>query len=273
MEMIMTHVKQTFPSKVPLVAFATIVLHTLTACGKAPESAATSLPAAVQVTESNSLSGKVTLTGGKPATLGQTIDVGGNPFCTGHGKLTNPVWRVSEDGSLADVVISVRQSQRASNLSDAAVMIDQKNCEFQPYMTAVQTGQGVRLHNGDLTFHNVRIVRHQAGTRGEGENLVNIAQPAQGDANTHTFTAPGIYRLECDVHRWMRAWVFVHDGIHVTTSGADGKFTLGRALADGIYEVSAWHPMFAKPLIQTVTIHSGKATADFKFDLSQSFDS
>jgi hypothetical protein len=26
-------------------------------------------------------------------------------------------------------------------------------------------------------------------------------------------------------------------------------------------------------LIQAVTIHSGKATADFKFDLSQSFDS
>ncbi len=269
----MTHMMQTFPSKVPLVAFATIVLHTLTACGKAPESGATALPASVQVAESISLSGKVTLTGGKPSTLGQIIDVGGNPFCTGHGKLTNPAWRVSEDGSLADVVISVRQSQRASNVPDSVVMIDQKNCEFQPYLTVIQSGQGVRLHNGDLTFHNVRIVRHQEGTRGEGENLINIAQPAQGNVNTHTFTTSGIYRLECDVHRWMRAWVFVHHGIHVTTTGADGKFTLRRALADGSYEVSAWHPMFAKPLIQAVTIHSGKATADFKFDLPQSFDS
>jgi plastocyanin len=269
----MMRVLQTFPSKVPLVAFATIVLHTLTACGKVSETASIPLPPAVQIAESVSLTGKVTLTGGRPAALGQTIDVGGNPFCTGHGALINPTWRIADDGGLRDVVISVRQTQRASNVSDKSVVIDQKNCEFQPYLSVVQSGQSVNFKNSDLTFHNIRIVRHQPGTRGEGENLVNLAQPAQGDSNTHTFTAPGIYRLECDVHRWMRAWVVVHEGAHITTTGADGMYSLNRALADGTYDLSVWHPMFARPLTRTVTIHSGRATADFSFDLAQSFDS
>lgn len=268
----MTRMMQTFPSKVPLVAFATIVLHTLTACGKVSETNPAPVRPAIQIAEALSLSGKVTLTGGKPSTLGQAIDVGGNPFCTGHGTLINPAWRVSEEGGLADVVISVRQTQPAANLPLEAPLIDQQHCEFKPYLSVIQAGQKVRLHNSDLTFHNIRIVRHQQGSATAGENLVNLAQPSNGDENVHTFTAPGIYRLECDVHRWMRAWVYVHEGIHVTTTGADGSYSIKRALADGIYDVTAWHPQFPHPITRKITVSTGRAAADFTFDLAQSFN-
>ena len=268
----MTYMTQSIPSKVPLVAFALIVLHTVTACGKVPETPQVRLSPAIDIAEKLSLTGKVTLTGGKPSLMGQVIDVGQNPLCSGHGTIINPSWRVSEDGGLADVVISVRQTARSASAAKLSPFIDQKNCEFQPFMTVVQLGQTLRLHNSDMTFHNIRIVRHREGSSNEGDNLLNLAQPARGDENLHSFDHPGIYRLECDVHRWMRAWVYVHDGVHAVATSTDGAYVLNQGLADGVYQVSAWHPMFSQKLTQTVTIQNGQGRADFSFDFRNSFN-
>lgn len=243
-------------------------------CGKAPQAAAevaAKLAPAVQIAETSSITGKVTLKGADAATLRKVIDVGGNPFCTGHGDLLDPAWRVAADGSLADAVITVRGSQRASNLAPEAPLIDQSHCEFRPHTVAIQAGQSVRFHNSDLTFHNIRISRHEPGAQGRGENIDNFGQPSKGDENAKTFNVPGLYRLECDVHRWMNAWVYVHEGVHTAVSAADGRFSISRALADGDYVVEAWHPQFPQTLSQTVTVRGGKASADFEFDFAQAF--
>lgn len=239
-------------------------------CGKAPQAGdEVKLAPAVEIAESASITGKVTLKGADAASLRKVIDVGGNPFCTGHGDLIDPAWRVAPDGSLADAVVTVRGSQRASNLPAQAPLIDQTHCEFQPHTVAIQAGQSVRFHNSDLTFHNIRVSRHQPGSQGKGANMDNFGQPSKGDENIKTFNAPGLYRLECDVHRWMNAWVYVHEGVHSAVSAADGRFTISRALADGDYVIEAWHPQFPKPLSQTVTVRGGKAAADFEFDFAQ----
>jgi plastocyanin len=243
-------------------------LFSLTACGKAPdESAKTApLPAAVPVQKTeNAVTGRVLFKGAKPALCGQTIDVGGNPFCSQHGPLIQPAWRLSAEGSLADAVISVQQTQRANNLPAELPLIDQANCLFEPYVSAFQLGQSVRLRNSDLTFHNIRIIQHQLGSKAAGENLANLAQDARGAENLFTFTRPGIYRLECDIHRWMRAWVFVHDGIHVAKSDAEGRYHIDHALADGEYIVSAWHPEFPQLQQQSLRVTAGHGTADFTF--------
>lgn len=235
-------------------------------CGKMPEAAVEAqLTPAVAIAAAPSITGKVTLKNVDAAKLHKIVDVGGNPFCTGHGDIIDATWRVAADGALADAVITVRGSQRASNLSATSPRIDQTHCEFVPHTIAIQPGQNVRFHNSDLTFHNIRVARHAAGTR---ENIDNIGQPSRGDENVKVFNAPGIYRLECDVHRWMNAWVFVHEGIHAAVSAADGRFTINRALADGDYVVEAWHPQFPQSVSHTVTIRDGKAVADFEFDFA-----
>ncbi len=264
---------QLFPGKAPLVALAVVLLMAATSCGKSVENASSYIaPPAVVVAEGNSISGKVTLTGGMPEKNGKTIDVGGNPFCTGHPALVDPTWQVAADGGLGNVVLTVRGGPRAENVLADAGMVDQKHCEFVPNTSAIQAGQSLRLHNSDLTFHNIRVVRHEVGTRDKGQNIDNLAQPAQGAENVRVFAEPGVYRLECDVHRWMRAWVFVNEGVHTAVSKADGTFAFSRTLADGDYTVEAWHPQFASPLTQKVHVQSGKGTADFAFSLDQSFD-
>jgi len=229
------------------------------------------LAPAVEIAEKPSLSGKITLTGIEASSLRKVVDVGGNPFCTGHGEIIDPSWKVAADGGLANVVVTVEGSPRASNVPATSPLVDQTHCEFVPNTLALQPGQVVRFHNSDLTVHNIRIARHQPGTSHGGENLANLAQASQGDANDETFSVPGIYRLECDVHRWMKAWIYVHDGIHSTVTAADGTYTINRSLADGSYTVKAWHPQFAEPLSQKVTISKGTATADFTFAHAKAF--
>ena len=264
----MIRVKQAVSRQAPWAAFGAVMLIANVSCGKAPEAAVeVKLAPAVEIGETPSVTGKVTLKGADAASLRKVVDVGGNPFCTGHGDIIDPAWRVAADGALADAVITVRGSQRAS--SAAAPLIDQTKCEFVPHVVAIQPGQNVRFHNSDLTFHNIRVARHEIGTNGKGENTDNFGQPSRGDENVKTFNTPGLYRLECDVHRWMNAWVFVHEGVHAAVSAADGSFTINRALADGDYVVEAWHPQFPQRLSQTVTIRGGKATADFVFDYAQ----
>ena len=262
----MTRVKQTVSRQAPWAAFGAVMLIANVSCGKMPETAAeVKLSPAVEIAETPSITGKATLKGADAATLKKVVNVGGNPFCTGHGDIIDPTWRVSADGALADVVITVKGSQRASNLSGSPSM-DQTKCEFVPHTLAIQAGQNVRFHNSDLTFHNIRVSRYEA--QGKGSNIDNFGQPSKGDENVKTFNAPGIYRLECDVHRWMNAWVVVHEGIHAAVSAADGRFSISRALADGDYVVEAWHPQFSHSITQTVTVRGGKATVDFNFDFA-----
>ena len=247
------------------------------ACGPEQSSAelddeSVELSPAGLVAEATSVTGRVVLMGGPPKSLGQAIDVGGNPFCTSHGKIINPTWKMDSEGGLADVVITVSGSTRASNLSGDPVVIDQKNCEYLPTVTAVQAGQSIAVRNSDLTYHNVRLIRHQAGSLDKGENLANIAQAGQGEEWVRELRRPGIYRLECDIHRWMRSWIYVHEGIHKAVSGQDGRYTVERALPDGEYIVSAWHPRFKKSLSKTVQVVNGTAVVDFSFDFSHSFD-
>lgn len=268
----MHRVKSNVSHRAPWAAFGAVMLIANVSCGKVAQTAdELKLAPAVEIAEKPSITGKVTLKGADTASLRKVVDVGGNPFCTGHGEILDPAWRVAADGALADAVITVRGSQRASNLAAEAPLIDQTHCEFVPHTVAVQAGQTVRFHNSDLTFHNIRIAKHEAGTRGKGANIDNIGQPSRGDENNKTFNASGIYRLECDVHRWMNAWVFVHEGVHAAVSAPDGQFTIQRALADGDYVVEAWHPQFAKNLSQTVTVRDGKAVANFEFDFAQAF--
>ena len=262
----MTRVKQTVSRQAPWAAFGAVMLIANVSCGKMPEAAVeVKLAPAVEIAEATSITGKVTLKGADAATLRKVVDVGGNPFCTGHGDIVDPTWKVAADGSLADAVITVRGSQRANNLT-AAPMVDQTKCEFVPHTVAIQAGQNVRFHNSDLTFHNIRVARYAA--QGKAANIDNFGQPSRGDENVKTFNTPGIYRLECDVHRWMNAWVFVHEGVHSAVTGADGRFTISRALADGDYVVEAWHPQFSQSITHTVTVRGGKANADFEFDFA-----
>jgi hypothetical protein len=96
----------------------------------------------------------------------------------------------------------------------------------------------------------------------DGRQLFNVALPMPGIEINKPLTGPGIMRVGCSTHQWMRGWLVSTDEQSAVTA-ADGSFTLAD-VAPGTYQLRVWHEAL-KATTQTVTVTAGK-TAQVTFD-------
>ncbi len=228
------------------------------------------LPVAGLVAESVSVSGRVVLLGGPPKLLGRVLDLTGIP-CAPQTALVHPAWKMDAEGGLAEVVITVSGSTRASNVAAKPSQVELSGCVFHPYVTALQAGETLSVHNSETSAARLSLQHHAADTLDQGE-MMQTHETAPGQAWACAMAQPGTYRLVGEAHPWQQAWIVVHEGIHKAVSGPDGRYAVARALPDGEYVVQAWHPRFKKKLSKTVQVVNGAAQVDFAFDYSHSFD-
>jgi plastocyanin len=119
----------------------------------------------------------------------------------------------------------------------APVVVDQKDHTFLPPVVAVRDGQGVRFTNSDYANHNVRSWAL------EPDNTINI-YTGTGGAYEHRFQANRAYRpirLGCDIHGWMRGWIYVFDHPWFAVTDSSGRFTISDA-PDGTYDLEIRQP-------------------------------
>ena len=177
-------------------------------------------------------------------------------------------WKIGPKGQLADVVVWIVDPKFAPNTpAPAEPQVSQIGCRYEPHVLAVVAGSPFRILNGDPTLHNILARGYTGPADPPGATIFNIGQSFRGQVSEEQFDDSGIYTLQCNVHSWMTAWIraFPHGCFAVT--GADGKATLQLSahLLDGIYKIDAWHPRFADPLEQTITVKNGAAAAAFQF--------
>lgn len=209
-----------------------------------------------------SISGVVTLLG-EPPTPDQPIQMGGDRRCSHDGEITTERWKLSNDGGLAEVVVYL--SDGPVGQDPPQPMVDQVRCVFVPHVTAVRAGQPIEVRNSDPTFHNVRGNQYM-GPGSIGRDLFNFGQPTKGMTRNIRFDEPGIYRIICDVHPWMRAWVVVVDTTWFAVTDSAGRFELPSDLEPGEYVVKAWHHQFEEPLETAVTVDGEPVEVAFEFD-------
>jgi plastocyanin len=143
---------------------------------------------------------------------------------------TNPKIAVGEDGGLAYAVVSVAglEGRRTARTPQ----IDQRGCQFQPRVVAMQTGE-VEILNSDGILHNVH-------TYSEANPAINKAQPKFKKVMTETFSKPEIIRVTCDVHSWMLAWIAVLPHPYFGVTDARGVARIG-GVPTGNHTLEAWH--------------------------------
>jgi plastocyanin len=195
-----------------------------------------------------SITGTVTFEGTPPVL--RPIDMSASAACV----KANPTPVIPPDvvtgpnGALANVVVYVKSGlgHYRYPVPQTPIVLDQKNCMYAPHVLAVMVGQPFSVANSDPTMHNVHVMaRHN--------RQWSSSQPVDSAPLKSTFERPEFaIPVLCNIHPWMRAYVFAFDQPYFAVTGTDGAFAI-KDLPPGTYTVEAWHEPH-QTLDQTVTL-------------------
>jgi hypothetical protein len=98
-------------------------------------------------------------------------------------------------------------------------VIDQKNCEFLPYATAMIQDQPLLLKSSDPVNHNVRF---SAFTNAPFNQIL----PPNGQVEIKLVAERRPIPLNCDIHPWMKGFIMVFDHPFFAITNDDGSFEI-----------------------------------------------
>ncbi len=162
---------------------------------------------------------------------------------------------VGAGGVLANAVVTLTGVKVRTPYPDPQVTNEQ--CRFVPRVQLARPGAPTKTTSKDALLHTTNA--QQDG----GRTLFNVGLPVPGMVVTRPLNGPGLVRLTCNTHTWMRGFVVVTDEMGAV-SRADGRFELA-GVPPGTYELRVWHEMLKAPPIK-VTVTAG-GTADVKIAL------
>jgi plastocyanin len=238
------------------LTLAAVLAASVAGCGDKKDES-TSQPAApaptagktVDQSTAGSVSGTVTLTGTAPTA--KPINMSAEPYCQkSHTSPVIPPEVVTGDkGALADVVIYVK---------DGLVPLDQKGCMYDPHVIAVMTGQNIEVKNEDQTTHNIHPMP-------KDNREWNKSQPPGAAPIDDSFArAENAIPVKCNVHPWMKSYIFVFKNPYYAVTTKDGKFEL-KGLPPGTYTIEAWQEKYGTQDMTVTVPAKGNATAAFTF--------
>ena len=211
------------------------------------------------------ITGKVTLDGKPPAM--KDIDMSAVKECAAqHADPVTEQTVVADDkGNLANVIVAIKKAEGQDLAGEAPsepAVLDQKGCMYEPHVLGVMAGQKFLVKNDDAFLHNV----HSLSTVNPP---FNFGQPNKHEGQeVDSLKAEEYFRVKCDVHPWMSAYIGVFEHPFFAVTKEDGTFTIpSKGLADGEYTLTFWHEKYASetPAETKVTVKDGKAEANHQF--------
>ena len=166
---------------------------------------------------------------------------------------------------LADAFVTLKGvSGKSTGATAQPVVLEQKGCEYIPYVFALQTNQKLSVKNSDPVLHNVHSTPAVAGNEEK-----NIAQAPNQPDLTFSFSKPEMFlRFKCEVHPWMFSYACVTDHPWSAVTDKDGKYTL-KNVPDGKYTMEVYHRKAAPanaPVTKEVEVTGGNITQDFTLE-------
>ena len=139
------------------------------------------------------------------------------------------------------------------------VLLDQVGCRFEPHVLGVQVNQPLNIYNNDRLLHNVHALTI-------ANREFNFGLPEAGLFETKRFTRPEVmFRIVCDVHPWMRAWVGVLDHPFFSVTSETGAYGIVN-LPPGRFKITVWHELYASVEREVEVPSGGDAQLDFFLD-------
>ena len=131
------------------------------------------------------------------------------------------------------------------------VTIEQRDREFIPYVTIVQTGTLVDFPNRDAFKHHIYSF--------SPAKVFEIKLYADKPGQPVLFDKPGEVALGCNIHDWMEAYILVVNSAYFAKTDKDGKAVIHDVPA-GAYRLRVWHPrQRAQAALRDVAVAAGPA--------------
>ncbi|MBV8476748.1 MAG: carboxypeptidase regulatory-like domain-containing protein [Acidobacteria bacterium] len=214
---------------------------------------------AISTASGNSIAGTIRLQGPVPKT--SPIAMRSDPTCAQE----HPQPVRAEDivggagGTLENVIVFVAQgmAERPYDVPQAAALMQQKGCMYEPHVLAMRAGQTLRVVNADKTTHNI----HPMPANNREWNKAQLpGQPIEEKFSREEIAIP----VKCNIHPWMHSYIAVFKHPYFTVTGKDGSFALSH-LPPGEYTIEAWHEKLGT-MTQQVKIAPGEnKKIDFTF--------
>jgi len=160
-----------------------------------------------------------------------------------------------------DAVVYAAAAGAASAAPKKQGVVDQRDKQFVPYVTAVQAGTAVSFPNSDNIRHHV----YSFSSAKKFELPLYSGVPAE----PVVFDKVGFVTLGCNIHDWMIAYVAVLPTPYFQVTRQDGRAVL-KDLPAGQYTVQVWHPALKgqpEALAQRVDVGGGTKSLLFTLPL------
>jgi len=205
------------------------------------------------------VTGKVSFEGAAPAATRLRMDA--DKFCSMAHKspVTSEEVVVNKNGTLKNVLVYVKDGVggKKSDVPKTPVMFDQKGCVYTPHVLGIMAGQELQVKNSDNTLHNVHALPKVNDGFNQGQPVPGIMKKMFGKPE-----AP--FKVKCEVHSWMGAYIGVFNHPYFSVSGDDGSFTI-KGLPAGEYTLEAWHEKYGLQTGKAKVDAAGKATVNFSY--------
>ena len=204
--------------------------------------------------------GKVYFKGTAPRVA--RIVMSGDPRCVAAHK--DPLYAedvvINPNGSLRNVIISVKSGLPSGKLNTLTekVTLTQRGCRYTPHVIAMMAGQTLEVVNDDPTLHNV----HALSTLNPA---FNIAQPKQGMKLDRIVEQAEIFKVKCEVHPWMGAYIGVFTNPYFSVTGDEGEFII-KGLPPGEYVLEAWHERYGTRTISVKVATHGITNTNITYE-------
>jgi plastocyanin len=167
----------------------------------------------------------------------------------------------SQGTLVSDAVVYAKSNNPVVSLEKKQAVIEQRDKQFVPSVTAIQVGTSVTFPNRDNVRHDV----YSLSPVKEFELPLYAGIPA----DPVTFDKEGFVTLGCSIHDWMVAYIAVLPTPYFQVTGKNGRSVLEN-LPAGRYTVQVWQPSLKgapEKLAQHVDLAEGSIELVFTLDL------